>query len=75
MENQEKGIRLNKYLSEIGHCSRREADKLINVDRIIVNGQKAVMGQKVTPKDRIEIDGVLVEIIMSGMFISLLINL
>ena len=61
MENQEKGIRLNKYLSEIGHCSRREADKLINVDRIIVNGQKAVMGQKVTPKDRIEIDGVLVE--------------
>ena len=61
MENQEKGIRLNKYLSEIGHCSRREADKLINVDRIIVNGQKAVIGQKVTPKDRIEIDGVLVE--------------
>ena len=61
MENQEKGIRLNKYLSEIGHCSRREADKLINVDRIIVNGQKAVMGQKITPKDRIEIDGVLVE--------------
>ena len=61
MENQEKGIRLNKYLSEIGHCSRREADKLINVDRIIVNGQKVVMGQKVTPKDRIEIDGVLVE--------------
>ena len=61
MKNQEKGIRLNKYLSEIGHCSRREADKLINVDRIIVNGQKAVMGQKVTPKDRIEIDGVLVE--------------
>ena len=31
------------------------------MDRIIVNGQKAVMGQKVTPKDRIEIDGVLVE--------------
>lgn len=61
MENQEKGIRLNKYLSEIGHCSRREADKLINLDRIIVNGQKAVMGQKVKPKDRIEIDGVLVE--------------
>ena len=61
MENQEKGIRLNKYLSEIGHCSRREADKLINLDRIIVNGQKAVMGQKVKPKDRIAIDGVLVE--------------
>ena len=61
MDNQEKEIRLNKYLSEIGHCSRREADKLINADRIQVNGEKVVMGQKVTPKDRIEIDDVLVE--------------
>ena len=56
MDNQEKEIRLNKYLSEIGHCSRREADRLINADRIQVNGEKVVMGQKVTPKDRIEID-------------------
>ena len=61
MDNQEKEIRLNKYLSEIGHCSRREADKLINADRIQVNGEKVVMGQKVTPKDRIEIDNVLIE--------------
>ena len=61
MDNQEKEIRLNKYLSEIGHCSRREADKLINADRIQVNGEKVVMGQKVTPKDRIEIDDVLIE--------------
>jgi 23S rRNA pseudouridine2604 synthase len=61
MDNQEKEIRLNKYLSEIGHCSRREADKLINADRIQVNGEKVVMGQKVTPKDRIEIDNLLIE--------------
>ena len=61
MDNQEKEIRLNKYLSEIGHCSRREADKLINADRIQVNGEKVVMGQKVTSKDRIEIDNVLIE--------------
>ena len=54
-------IRINKFIGQFGFTSRREADKLINVDRIIVNGQKAVMGQKVKPKDRIEIDGVLVE--------------
>ncbi|MDA9879030.1 23S rRNA pseudouridine(2604) synthase RluF [Flavobacteriaceae bacterium] len=59
IDNQE--VRLNKYLSEIGHCSRRAADKLIDAGRIQVNGQKVVMGQKVTSKDRIEVDGILVE--------------
>lgn len=61
MNDQQQGVRLNKYLSEIGHCSRRAADKLIDAGRIQVNGQKVVMGQKVSPLDRIEIDGVLVE--------------
>ena len=61
MNDQQQGVRLNKYLSEIGHCSRRAADKLIDAGRIQVNGQKVVMGQKVNPSDRIEIDGVLVE--------------
>ena len=61
MDNQQKGVRLNKYLSEIGHCSRRAADKLIDAGVILVNGDKVVMGQKVTPKDRIEVYGVLVE--------------
>lgn len=59
IDNQE--VRLNKYLSEIGHCSRRAADKLIDAGRIQVNGQKVEMGQKVTSKDRIEVDGILVE--------------
>ncbi len=61
MDHQEQGVRLNKYLSEIGHCSRRAADKLIDAGRIEVNGKKVEMGQKVVPTDRIEIDGVLVE--------------
>ena len=61
MKNQIKGIRLNKYLSEIGHCSRRAADKLINENRIKVNGKAVVMGQKVTSQDLIEVDGILVE--------------
>jgi len=61
MEHREQGVRLNKYLSEIGHCSRRAADKLIDAGRIEINGKKVEMGQKVVPTDRIEIDGVLVE--------------
>ena len=53
--------RLNKYLSEIGYCSRRAADKLIEDKRILLNGELPLMGQKVTPEDKIEIDGELVQ--------------
>jgi len=49
--------RLNKYLSEIGYCSRRAADRLIEEKRILVNGELPQMGQKVSPEDSIEIDG------------------
>ncbi len=55
------GTRLNKYLSEIGYCSRREGDRLIKVGRIKINGTTAVMGDKVTEEDQIEIDGKLVQ--------------
>ena len=41
--------------------SRRAADKLIDQGRIQVNGKAVVMGQKVSPQDRIEVDGILVE--------------
>ncbi|MDG1023984.1 MAG: 23S rRNA pseudouridine(2604) synthase RluF [Flavobacteriaceae bacterium] len=61
MQKESEGIRLNKYLSEIGHCSRRAADRLIDEGRIQVNGAPVVMGQKVTPQDRIEVDGIVVE--------------
>lgn len=61
MKEESPGVRINKYLSEIGHCSRRAADKLIDQGRIKVNGRVVVMGQKVVPKDQIEVDGILVE--------------
>ena len=61
MQKESEGIRLNKYLSEIGYCSRRAADRLIDEGRIQVNGAPVVMGQKVTPQDRIEVDGIVVE--------------
>ena len=40
-------IRINKYLSEIGFCSRREADKLIKEGRVFVNGKLIEMGLKI----------------------------
>lgn len=49
-------MRLNKYLSEVGVCSRREADRLVEAGRVTVNGILAVMGQKVTGREQIEID-------------------
>ena len=45
----EKGIRLNKYLSDAGVCSRREADRLIEAGEVLVDGKRAVMGQQVLP--------------------------
>ncbi len=55
------GKRINKYLSEAGFTSRREADKLLEEGRITVNGVTAVMGQKVTEEDVILVDGKKVE--------------
>lgn len=49
--------RLNKYISETGFCSRREADKLIDAGRIKVNGNLPEMGVKVSDADTILIDG------------------
>ncbi|MGB0443648.1 MAG: 23S rRNA pseudouridine(2604) synthase RluF [Flavobacteriaceae bacterium] len=51
-------VRINKYLSELGYCSRRAADKLIDEGRITVNGKPVVMGLKVTADDAITVDGV-----------------
>ena len=53
-------VRINKFLSEMGYCSRREADKLIAAGRVQVNGKKIEMGTKVSPSDRIEVDGTLI---------------
>ena len=39
-------VRLNKYLSESGVCSRREADRLIEAGRVMVDGEVAVMGDE-----------------------------
>lgn len=53
----EKLTRLNKYLSEVGYCSRREADKLIDAGRVTINGKVPEMGTKVAPDDEVQVDG------------------
>lgn len=57
-ESQE--TRINKYLSEVGFCSRREADKLILDGRVTINGRIPDMGTKVTFDDEIRVDGELI---------------
>ena len=51
-----KGIRINKFLSEAGFCSRREADKLIDKNRVKINGKVPLIGTKVLPGDRVTVD-------------------
>jgi 23S rRNA pseudouridine2604 synthase len=49
--------RLNKYISETGVCSRREADKLIEQGLVTFNGEVALMGTKVGPNDKVMVNG------------------
>ncbi|MDO5695433.1 MAG: pseudouridine synthase [Eubacteriales bacterium] len=51
------GIRINKYLSQSGICSRREADRRIGAGRVTINGTAAVPGMTVTPGDTVCVDG------------------
>ena len=50
-------MRLNKYISETGVCSRREADKWIEAGRVTLNGQPASLGTQVADGDEVRIDG------------------
>ncbi len=49
--------RLNKYLVDAGICSRREADRLMVAGKVLVNGVKAVLGQKVDGSEAITVNG------------------
>ncbi|WP_431137574.1 23S rRNA pseudouridine(2604) synthase RluF [Psychroserpens mesophilus] len=52
--------RINKYLSEAGYCSRREADKLIEAGRVTINGVVPEMGTKIGSNDEVHVDGKLI---------------
>lgn len=59
MENKQP-TRINKYLSEVGYCSRRAADKLIDQGRVTINGKVPEMGTKITLADEVRVDGELI---------------
>ena len=50
-------MRLNKFISDSGFCSRREADRLIEEGRVLINGRRCKTGQQVEDKDFVEVDG------------------
>lgn len=52
--------RINKYLSEVGYCSRRAADKLIDQNRVTINGLVPELGTKISSNDIVHVDGALI---------------
>ncbi|MFN2261707.1 MAG: pseudouridine synthase [Psychroflexus sp.] len=57
----DKPIRINKFLSQAGFCSRRKADELLAQGRITINGENPEMGTKVNLGDEVFVDGNLIE--------------
>jgi 23S rRNA pseudouridine2604 synthase len=53
--------RLNKYISESGICSRREADRFIEQGNVFINGKRATIGDQVKPGDVVKVNGRLIE--------------
>ncbi|HEX3602944.1 MAG TPA: pseudouridine synthase [Steroidobacteraceae bacterium] len=64
-------MRLNKFISETGACSRREADKWIEAGRVTCNGQPAVLGTQVSQGDEVRIDGNLIGLKKQQVYIAL----
>lgn len=60
MPEENRLIRINKFLSEAGYCSRRAADKLIDEGRVTINGVVPEMGTKISPSDVVHVDGELI---------------
>ncbi len=58
--NENTGTRINKYLSEVGYCSRRAADKLINEGRVTINDKVPELGTKINPDDEVRVNGKLI---------------
>jgi 23S rRNA pseudouridine2604 synthase len=64
-------LRLNKYISETGICSRREADKWIEAGRVTLNGQRAALGTQVGVGDEVRVDGELLGAKKKDVYIAL----
>ena len=55
--DEELGVRINKYLADAGRCSRREADRWIQEGRVLIDGHRATLGDRVTPGMKVTIEG------------------
>lgn len=64
-------MRLNKYISESGICSRREADKFIEAGKVYINGSKAVVGSKVCSSDTVMVNGITIKPKINKVYIAL----
>ncbi len=53
----QQAVRINKFLSQVGYCSRRKADELIEQGRVTINGEIPLLGQKITSEDSVQVDG------------------
>jgi 23S rRNA pseudouridine2604 synthase len=56
----EGSVRINKYLSEVGYCSRRKADELIEAGKVTINGQVPEKGTKIKADDEVRVNGRLI---------------
>lgn len=64
-------MRINNYISSTGHCSRREADKLVQQKKVLVNGKVAQIGQNVEPSDVIKVNGKVIKQKKENVYIAL----
>jgi 23S rRNA pseudouridine2604 synthase len=55
--SEQQSVRINKYLTEAGFCSRREADRLIDAGRVTINGKVPELGTKINVDDEVRVDG------------------
>jgi 23S rRNA pseudouridine2604 synthase len=67
-------IRLNKFISESGICSRREADRYIEMGQVTINGRRATLGERVAPGDRVKVNGQALEPREAEEFIFIALN-
>lgn len=64
-------MRLNKYISESGVASRRQADRLISEGRVTINGKRAEIGSKVEPGDKILVNGTPIRVARNNVYLAL----
>jgi 23S rRNA pseudouridine2604 synthase len=62
-------MRINRFFTDQGYCSRREADKLISAGQVKINDRTAVLGDQVTENDKITVDGKIISFAPAKVYI------